>query len=76
MESDTEGNNKVSSEPSSAVLPHKKNKKSSILAADPAGMQNYSALKGDRGQIQVCRAVRCNTSTHVLWIYNFWQILI
>ncbi|KAF2985344.1 hypothetical protein EK904_001754 [Melospiza melodia maxima] len=36
MESDKEGNNKVSSKPSSAVLPHKKNKKSSILAADPA----------------------------------------
>lgn len=61
MESDKEGNNKVSSQPSPAVLPHKKSKKSSILAADPAGMQNYSALKGDRGQIQVCR---CNTPTH------------
>lgn len=49
MESDKEGNNKVSSKPSSAVLPHKKTKKSSILAADPAGMQNYSALKEDKG---------------------------
>lgn len=76
MESDKEGNNKVSSKPSSAVLPHKKNKKSSLLAADPAGKQNYSALKEDRGEIQVCRAVRCNTPTCVLWIYNFWQILI
>lgn len=76
MEFDKEGNNKVSPKPSSAVLPHKKNKKSSVLAADPAGMQKYSAFKGDRGQIQVYRAVRCNTSTHVLWIYNFWQILI
>ncbi|KAI1241475.1 hypothetical protein IHE44_0004948 [Lamprotornis superbus] len=36
MESDKERNNKVSSKPSSAVLPHKKTKKSSILAADPA----------------------------------------
>ncbi|XP_063249222.1 PR domain zinc finger protein 15 isoform X3 [Prinia subflava] len=36
MESDKEGNNKVSSKPSSAVLPHKKSKKSSMLAADPA----------------------------------------
>ncbi|KAJ7400605.1 PR/SET domain 15 [Pitangus sulphuratus] len=35
MESDKEAN-KVSSKPSSAVLPHKKTKKSSISAADPA----------------------------------------
>lgn len=76
MESDKEGNNKVSSKPSSAVLPHKKNKKSSLLAADPAGKQNYSALKEDTGDIQVWRAVRCNTPTCVLWIYNFWQMLI
>ncbi|KAM9627846.1 PR domain zinc finger protein 15 isoform 6-T10 [Morphnus guianensis] len=35
MESDKEGN-KISSKPSSAVFPHKKTKKSSIPAADPA----------------------------------------
>ncbi|XP_075564156.1 PR domain zinc finger protein 15 isoform X1 [Pelecanus crispus] len=35
MESDKEGN-KISSKPSSAVFPHKKTKKSSISAADPA----------------------------------------
>lgn len=50
MESDKEGN-KISSKPSSAVFPHKKTKKSSIPAADPAGMQNYGIFKGDKGQI-------------------------
>lgn len=50
MESDKEGN-KISSKPSSTVFPHKKMKKSSIPAADSAGMQNYDIFKEDRGQV-------------------------
>lgn len=51
LESDKEGD-KTSSKPSSAVLPHKKTKKSSLPTADPAGMQNYVFKRG-RGQIQI-----------------------
>lgn len=51
MESDKEGS-KTSSKPSSAVSHHKKMKKFSIPAADPAGMQIYVFFKGDRGQVQ------------------------
>lgn len=51
MESDKEGS-KTSSKPSSAVSHHKKMKKFSIPAADPAGMQIYGFFKGDRGQVQ------------------------